>query len=74
MSTMTEESKALSTQSIDDLMKAFAALTHRIHVGDKDKTSHKKGTPERAEVEAHVADLREQREMIVREIKRRCGE
>lgn len=66
--------KALSTQDVDALMTAAFALTHRIHAVDKAKTQYRKGTAERDAVEADVADLREQRAMIVREIKRRAGE
>lgn len=64
----------LTKQGIDDLMKAAFALTHKIHAVDKYKTKYPKGSEDRAKVEKDAADLREQREMIVREIKRRAGE
>lgn len=71
---MTKEKKGLSTQSIDDLITKAFALTHKIHAVDKIKTTHRKGTPERKQVEEDVAALREDRNRIVREIKRRAGE
>lgn len=61
-------------QSIDDLMKAAFALTHKIHALDKIKTQYMLGTPDRDLVESDVDDLRAARDMIVREVKRRAGE
>jgi hypothetical protein len=71
---MTSDKKGLTTQKIDDLFQAAFALTHKIHAVSKIKTTWRKGTPERLEVEQNENDLREQRAMIVREVKRRCGE
>jgi hypothetical protein len=73
MSTATKGA-GLTTQSIDSLLTAAYALTHRIHAVGKIKTTWRKGTPERLQVEADEAELRELRDMIGREIKRRAGE
>lgn len=75
MSTTTTERKpGLSKESVHDLMKKAFALTHKIHAVDKAKTQYKIGTPKRAEVEADAQKLRDDREIIVREIARRAGE
>jgi len=68
------EKKGLSRESVDTLMTKAFALTHRIHAADKNKTQWRKGTPERKQVEADAQSLRDQRDLIVREIKRRAGE
>lgn len=73
MSTMTKE-KGLTHQSIDTLFKASWALTHKIHAVDKIRTKYPLGSPERTQVEHDLDDLRAQRELIVREVKRRAGE
>lgn len=52
--------EAIREQSVEVLLRAFAALTHKIHVSREE--------PEREE------DLRSQRDIIKREIQRRCGE
>lgn len=74
MSTMTEDKKGLTTQSIDTLMKAAFALTHKIHAVDKIRTTKERGSEERLKIAQEVTDLRAQRDLIVREIKRRAGE
>lgn len=70
----TTRKPSLRKQSVEELFTVAFALTHRIHVIDKHKTTHRKGTPERAQCEADVAELRADRDRIVREVKRRCGE
>jgi hypothetical protein len=75
VSSMTKEKQGpVTTQSIDTLMKAAFALTHKIHAVDKIRTTYQRGTDERMKIAEEVADLRAQRDMIVREIKRRAGE
>lgn len=74
MSTMTKEKAGLSSQPVAALLKAAYALTHKIHAVDKIRTTYQRGTEKRMEVAQEVADLRAQRDMIDREIKRRCGE
>lgn len=69
---MTEDKAGLTDQSIGELFKSSWALTHRIHAIDKLSTRHPKGSPERKKCEADANDLREDREMIVREVERRC--
>lgn len=74
MSTSTDEVSEMTTQSIDELMTASFALTHRIHAIDKLRTKHRKSSPEWDKCVTDAADLRAQRDIIVREIKRRAGE
>jgi hypothetical protein len=72
--TMTEPHKGLSTEGFDSLITKAIALTHKIHAVDKAKTQYPKGSAKRAEVEADAQKLRDDRDIIVRELKRRSGE
>lgn len=74
MSTMTEDQKGLSTESVESLLKKAFALTHRLHAVDKAATQYDKGSAKRAQVEADAQKLRDDRDIISREIQRRAGE
>lgn len=74
MSAMTDEKKGLTKHTIDELLNRAFAITHKMHALDKAKVGKPKGDPARKEIDTEVDTLRDRRDIIVREIKRRTGD
>lgn len=62
------------TQGVEELLNAAFALTHKMHALDKAKVGLPRGGERRAEIDLEVDGLRKQRDIIVREVTRRCAE
>jgi hypothetical protein len=72
--TTTTKKKPIKRQTDEELMTAAFSITHKMHALDKAKVGLPRKSERRAEIDAEVASLRGERDIIVREVKRRAGE